>query len=304
MASRPFRLFHDAERAWLAGALAAVVDAWARHWLPDAPTVGVSTVLPDLPPLRERLLPQAAWLGCATANGQAHLALTPALAGKVAALAFGTDAALPVQLPGPAAGGRPSLIGDLVQLALQDLLRRWLAGPGLAVDAAAQTPSSDSSLGPSPGSSPGPSPAAASDTLPDTPHAATSSPDADTWRRASGALVLEVELGDARFDAVLCAPLVRHWLRGRRQSAAPARPLLADRNACITGQRVALRLEAGSAEIEIGVLQSLMPGDVITLGSRVDAPLSLVVGGQAVAGRAYLGRVRDRKGLLIAPPTS
>ena len=121
------------------------------------------------------------------------------------------------------------------------------------------------------------------------------------WRRGSGAAIVEVDLG-AQVLALLVSPAwVAQQLAARPRAKPPPRAELADPSRCIARARVSLQAWAGKASVEIGVLQTLAPGDVIWLDARIDQPLPVSVQGRESGRSAYLGSVEGRRAVQIAP---
>ena len=129
-----------------------------------------------------------------------------------------------------------------------------------------------------------------------------SKPPADhCWRRGSGAAIIEIDLG-AQALALVGSPVwVAQQLAARPRAKPPLRAELADPRLCIARARLSLQAWAGKASVEIGVLQTLAPGDVIWLDARIDEPLPVSVQGRESGRTAYLGSVEGRRAVQIAP---
>lgn len=164
---------------------------------------------------------------------------------------------------GPAAAASPSaLAGEVAQAALHDLARRLLDG-----DAATACGSA--------------------------------APPADLALHGSGALALSLVHDGQALDVLLDAAAMQRWLASRprasRRPAAALHPLAS----CIGAARVRIEASVGEAYIDIATLQSLRPGDVLSLDGRVDRPLRLAVGGRTVARGAWLGSSGGRRALAL-----
>lgn len=164
------------------------------------------------------------------------------------------------------AGAHGALVGDVLTAALEGLVRRML-GSGAAEQAVLSA----------------------------------RPPGAECWRRGSGAAIVEIEVGDSVL-AILAAPgwVVRH-LASRPHSTPGAHAELIDPRHCVGQAGVHLEVWAGSASLELGVLQTLAAGDVIRLESRIDQALSITVQGRETGRRAYLGRIAGQRAVQLAP---
>jgi len=114
------------------------------------------------------------------------------------------------------------------------------------------------------------------------------SPPAHLFGAGSAASALRLSLGEAELRMVSTPGWTLATLRERlpRPAAAP----LDSRRAALAAQPVALEVVAGWVELELGALRGLAPGNVIALGTRIDAPLSVVRRGRGAAlFRARLG---------------
>jgi flagellar motor switch/type III secretory pathway protein FliN len=76
------------------------------------------------------------------------------------------------------------------------------------------------------------------------------------------------------------------------------REALAARAGAVESCAVELQAVAGNAELELGELARLAPGDVIVLERRLDEPLALQLGGHTVA-RVQLGTARGGKAVQV-----
>jgi flagellar motor switch/type III secretory pathway protein FliN len=123
------------------------------------------------------------------------------------------------------------------------------------------------------------------------------------WQRGSGAAIVEADLG-AHALALVGSPAWVAQQNATRPQAKPAgRAAPVDPRQCIGRARLSLQAWAGSAAVEIGVLQSLAPGDVIRLDARIDQPLPVTVQGRETGRGAYLGSVDGRRALHLAKRT-
>jgi flagellar motor switch protein FliM/N len=116
------------------------------------------------------------------------------------------------------------------------------------------------------------------------------------YRHASGAALAAGALDGERILAVLSADLVSALCGAVRPAA---RGGLARRADCIQGATLELRAVAGAAELGIGALLSVAPGDVIVLDARIDQTFSLSGPGGVPLGRGFLGSSAGAKALQL-----
>ncbi|HZR68364.1 MAG TPA: FliM/FliN family flagellar motor switch protein [Burkholderiales bacterium] len=116
------------------------------------------------------------------------------------------------------------------------------------------------------------------------------------WRAGSGAAALELELEGARFAALLSPALVYDLAGAARPSP---RGGLARRIDCIQGRTIGLQVTAGSADLGIGSLVSIAPGDVLVLDARIDQTFALTGAGGTPLARGFLGSRAGSKALQL-----
>jgi hypothetical protein len=133
------------------------------------------------------------------------------------------------------------------------------------------------------------------------PALAQQPPAGHCWQRGSGAAIVEAYLGEHVLALVGSPAWVAQQLAARPRAKVPARPEPADPRQCLGGARLSLQAWAGSASVEIGVLQTLAAGDVIRLDARIDQPLQIRVQGCETGRRAWLGSAEGRRALQLAP---
>ena len=135
----------------------------------------------------------------------------------------------------------------------------------------------------------------------DRPAPSVSQPTREVWTRGSGAIVCELRIGEGVLGIVLAESWVRRALapfkQARRRMPTPSDPRLG-----LESLSVRLAVWAGSAEVELGLLQSLAPGDVVKVDLAVDRPMRVSVEGSDSGRRVFLGRVGDRKAVVFVPP--
>ena len=103
-------------------------------------------------------------------------------------------------------------------------------------------------------------------------------------------MLCTVKLGGKPFHALLGDRLVEAVSRDATPPMYRRTETLTPLGKGLGTQRVAMELWAGAAEIELGDLQSLKPGDVVVLDMKVDEPMKVAVDGTILPRRAYLGR--------------
>jgi len=129
-----------------------------------------------------------------------------------------------------------------------------------------------------------------------------SEPELQAWKRGSGAACAAMTVGGKPLHALLDASLVRAMTRELQPPIRAQDPPIARRE-CLGAQRVHLELWSGETQIELGVLQSLVPGDVILLDVRVSEPLRVAIDGKPTGRCACLGRAGERRALQLLPST-
>ena len=127
-----------------------------------------------------------------------------------------------------------------------------------------------------------------------------SSPGPQMWERGSGALAVRFVTGGKPLHLLLSESMVRGLTRDLRPALGLHEPRSA-RRTCLGAQRVRLELWAGETQIELGVLHSLAPGDVILLDIPISEPLRVTVDGKSTQRYAFLGRLGERKAMQLLP---
>jgi flagellar motor switch/type III secretory pathway protein FliN len=126
-------------------------------------------------------------------------------------------------------------------------------------------------------------------------------PPAHAWARGSACVAAALEYAGGRATFV-CSP---EWTARQLRELAAPRPNAVkpkDRSAAIAAQRVGLRVVAGWAELDVGELRALRPGDVIALERPISEPLSVVVaaGRERAVCSARLGFINGRKAACLS----
>lgn len=132
-------------------------------------------------------------------------------------------------------------------------------------------------------------------------------PDPDAWSLGSPAMALRLELGAAESFTTIEAVTHPGWaLRVLEQAPRPAPARLAERRQALGGQRIELRVLAGSVELDVRSLRELAVGNVIALDTRIDEPMAVVVAGgaQRAACVARLGSLEGRKAVAVGAHAS
>lgn len=168
-------------------------------------------------------------------------------------------------IPGAAAAVPSALLDELLMLALADLLHPhcpWLAG-----------------------------------SVPEKVAPAEGVP-AQAWETGSGAVVAELAWGEARLIIVFSAAQVRS-MQGGAAALPAARAPFAMTTDGLLGERVQLKVWAGAAQLELGLLQTIVVGDVIKLDTRIDEPLEVQTSDGAPVCHAFLGSFQGRKSIKL-----
>ncbi|HEY6863892.1 MAG TPA: FliM/FliN family flagellar motor C-terminal domain-containing protein [Burkholderiales bacterium] len=126
---------------------------------------------------------------------------------------------------------------------------------------------------------------------------AGSAADVDSaWAPGSGAAVVTARLDGETFGALLGPGVVSALAGAIRPSP---RGGLARRMDCIQGRGVPVHVWAGGAELGLGSLASITPGDVIVLDARIDETFALTGPGGTPLGRGFLGVRAASKALQL-----
>ncbi len=110
------------------------------------------------------------------------------------------------------------------------------------------------------------------------------------WKRGSGAVLVQVDIGGQQCRVLLDGSAVRAL-----QAPTAALPALkaVDYGAAVADVPVVLQLRIGGARVGLGSLLSVAEGDVIALSAPTDVPASLSIGGGEPVLRAFMGRCGD-----------
>lgn len=127
-----------------------------------------------------------------------------------------------------------------------------------------------------------------------------SPPPSSTWRHASGALLVVLQVGRLECHAVLnCAATARLAREVVTATQLPLAPV--DLAAVLAPVPVRLPVCLGTARVDLGGLASLAPGDVIRVGAAADDPLRIRAPG--TRGTAlfdgYLGKIGKTMALEV-----
>lgn len=110
------------------------------------------------------------------------------------------------------------------------------------------------------------------------------------WAPGSGAVLVELRFERHVFGMLLDAAAVARLADGHAAARPSATPLVAlDYRVLLARQPVLLAVEAGRADVALGSLLALAPGDVIRLDSLADAPLAATTADGTILLRGYLG---------------
>lgn len=256
----PYKLLNRSELSHLASAVRSACAPWANAWLGDAATFEVACHrAADHATEPGRF--EGSWLSAGIADGRwlSASTATPLLAQLGAALLASESSA---DAQGEAK--RSPLLRELAGTALNELLEAILRG-GNHDTAVARVPQS---------------------------------PDAGFWKAGSGAVVAEVSFGGSTAVLALNPALVRALLRGARRQSGMETPL-DSAAAALSNGRLPLQVLVGEAQLELGLLQTIVVGDVIRLDARADQPLQVVnADGVRLCG-AYLGTRGVQKSIQL-----
>lgn len=100
-------------------------------------------------------------------------------------------------------------------------------------------------------------------------------PEPEMWTRGSAGFVVKAHLGYALIECVSSPSLTLRIMRTRLPAPPPGR--LIERPSCIASRAVRLKVVAGWVQLDVRSLKDLAVGNVITLDSRIDEPMSVVV---------------------------
>jgi flagellar motor switch/type III secretory pathway protein FliN len=266
MDSQPYKLVCNSELALISRRLGEAWGSWCEHWLLGAKPDSVVCVSADqdrntLHGLGRR------WRRFAGAQGtEFRVAVDDMLPGPLAGLAFGSWVPRFEALK----SGPSGLLADLIDVMLGDLAVRVFRAAGQSM-ASVEELEQD-----------------------------VSEPDATVWKRGSGAVSATIAIGGEPLHALLSEPMVRAMVRELPPPLKP-REAPSPRRACLGAQKVQLELWTGETQIELGMLESLAPGDVILLDLKISEPFRLAVDGNLGNRSAHLGRSGERKALQLLP---
>ena len=128
-----------------------------------------------------------------------------------------------------------------------------------------------------------------------------SQPAKDVWARGSGAVACELRIGDVVCGIVFGEAWVNKALAPFKQARRPM-PALSDPRLGLEKCRVRLAVWAGRAEVELGLLHTLAPGDVVKVDLTVDRPMQVSVEGADSGRHVFLGRVGNQKAVQFVLP--
>lgn len=265
MEVRPFKLPGDSVLGLVTQRLRDAWTPWSEQWLLETRPESVQCV--GVQQVEKAFPTQVSeWKRFASPGGSSFWLASPELlVARIAAFAFGNY----VHQFEPSSSGPSLLLEDLIGTILDDLCRRMFQQTGEAVAADAIVRD-------------------------------TRAPEASAWRLGSGYVLCTLQLGGKPFHVLLNDRFVAAL--GRDAPPAPRRAqALAPVHRGLGSQRVTLQLWAGQAQIELGELQSLEPGDVVLLDMKINEPMQVAVDGVMTSRRAYLGRHGTRRALKVAP---
>lgn len=261
MNAQAYKLVNASERGFIEAAVQRIAQSWIGEWLLDTvlETGSVKSLAADA---AAGTGPVQRWLRIA-ADGHA-CAYVPSVAGldKVfATLAFGNV----INNFEPAASGPSELLAEVYTAAMRDLVRRVFEVGRLRSE---------------------------------TMSIQWEAPPASIWRQGSGAVVVTISVYQEHIKLLLDAACISALLATRARPVRVSAPLM-DLWSGLGEQRAQLRVWAGEAQIEFGVLQTLSVGDVVRLNRRIDAPLEVTVMGEKTPLGTYLGHLDGQKAVQI-----
>jgi len=266
MEIRPYKLIATSELALITKRLSALWMDWCGHWLPGVKPESPLCLPADDPRNDCNRIGQQ-WRRFALAQaGGLSIALDDMLPTRLAALAWGGC----VPKVEASAGGPSRLLTDLMYSMLDDLAVRLFKSAGEPITSPAQLEHN------------------------------SSEPQPRLWQRGSGAVCSVVMIGGMPLHTLLEEPIVSALTRELPVPESAREPLV-PRRVSVGAQRVRLELWAGETQVELGLLQSLAPGDVILLDLEISEPLRLTINGQQTGHPAYLGRSGERKAVQLLP---
>jgi len=115
----------------------------------------------------------------------------------------------------------------------------------------------------------------------------------------SGAVIVK-DLCDAGWSLVLDADAAFAKLPAAKKARAPGGDPLVGAADALASRRVHLRVELRACELQLGMLQSLEPGDVIPLDHPLSEPLQVTGADGGVELAGFLGRMDGHKAVELA----
>ncbi|MES2538653.1 MAG: FliM/FliN family flagellar motor C-terminal domain-containing protein [Pseudomonadota bacterium] len=118
----------------------------------------------------------------------------------------------------------------------------------------------------------------------------------------SGAAVAEIACGECRITLLISPHQAASMLAGLT-AAAPAKIAFENRRDALANGRIALTVAIGETQLEIGLLQTIVAGDVIRLNTRIDQPLAVMTADGVRLCSAFLGSREGHKSVQLTSPT-
>ena len=118
--------------------------------------------------------------------------------------------------------------------------------------------------------------------------------------KGSGAVFAMAKAGMLKVSILISGAVAIAVTPGRPKATVPRRPLTPLFDA-MQSATVALPVTAGKGRVSVGRLQSLKPGDVITLDRSIGGPLSVDAPREIPIGSAWLGSREGRKAVEFSP---
>lgn len=121
---------------------------------------------------------------------------------------------------------------------------------------------------------------------------------AQVWEAGSGAVVATLEWDGERMEIVFSAGHVSAMLDAAKAKPSPGVPF-ARITDTLLNERLTLKVLAGEALLELGLLQTIAVGDVIKLNTRIDEPLQVLNDDGTRFCEAFLGSRDGRKSIQL-----
>jgi hypothetical protein len=238
MKVRPYKLFGTRERTVIAAYFAERLRAWASAWLPPEAAVFADCA----PAIESDLRDRASSVSWVRYGGSLDEWIAISLSGA-------SEEVLGAALCGNAESSMKAIYTDVSELI------RELAGRAMDELGATLVGEPSKSLQRQEGE--------------------LATPEPETWMRGSAALVVKAHLGHALLECVSNPSFTMRMMRSRLPP--PRRGQLIERPGCIASRKVGLKVVAGWVQLDVRSLKELAVGNVITLDSRIDEPMSVVV---------------------------